>query len=102
MLRKKITGLPKINEISKMYVHSLFPYIHDLCNFKLFILCFKSLIKPFIDYIQDRRLNLNLGSSYLRSFKSSIQSHPLWVTLYGRKKADKQNKQLNSAIGYTV
>ena len=32
--------------------------------------------------IQVRRLNLNLRSSYLKSFKSSSLSHTLWVTLH--------------------
>ena len=32
--------------------------------------------------VHGRRSNLILGSSYLKSFKSSLQSHPLWVTLY--------------------
>ena len=32
--------------------------------------------------IQVRRLNLNLRSSYLKNFKSSLLSHTLWVTLY--------------------
>ena len=50
-------------------------------NYKLLSFFSKSLNKPLKDYIQDRRLNLNLGLSYLKSFKSSLQSLPLWVTL---------------------
>ena len=34
------------------------------------------------DYIQGRSLNLTLGSSYFHCFRSSLLSHPLWVTLY--------------------
>ena len=29
-------------------------------------------------------VNLSLGLLYLMSFKSSLQSHPIWVTLYVR------------------
>ena len=29
-----------------------------------------------------RRLNLTLESLYFRSFRTFLQSHPLWVTLY--------------------
>ena len=41
----------------------------------------KSFNKTFIDHTQGKRLNSKLKSSYLKSFKSSSQSHPLWVTL---------------------
>ena len=46
--------------------------------------CFyaKSLNKPFKYFIQCKILKLDLESSYFESFLSSLQSHPLWVTLY--------------------
>ena len=40
-----------------------------------------SLCKPIKDYIRGRRLNLTRGFSYYMSFRSSLQSHHLWVTL---------------------
>ena len=33
-------------------------------------------------YIYCRRFNSNLIASYFKSFRSSLQSHPLWVTRY--------------------
>ena len=32
-------------------------------------------------YILGEGLTLTLGSTYFKRFKSSLQSHPLWVTL---------------------
>ena len=32
--------------------------------------------------IKDRGLNLKLGTAYLKSFKSSLQSHSFWITLH--------------------
>ena len=34
------------------------------------------------DYTQGRGIFYISGSSYIKSFKSSLQSHPLWITLY--------------------
>ena len=52
------------------------------CNCKLISFFSKSYNKLSKDFIQSLRLNLTLGLSYLQSFRSSLQSHPLWVTLY--------------------
>ena len=43
--------------------------------------CLEWLNQTFQDFNRSRRLNLTLGSTYI-SFKLSLQSHPLWVTLY--------------------
>ena len=49
---------------------------------KLVPLFYKSVNKPLKDYILDRRLNLNLESWYFKSFRSSLQSQHLWVTMF--------------------
>ena len=48
------------------------------CNYKLLSFFVNSLNKSF----KGRRLNFNLEKSYLTSFKPSLKSHSLWVTLY--------------------
>ena len=45
-------------------------------NRKLVSFFAKSLNKLSKDFIQDRRLNLILESSYFKRFRSSLQSHP--------------------------
>ena len=40
--------------------------------------------------IQGRRVNLILESSYYMEFRSSLQSHPLWVTLYAESVLSRQ------------
>ena len=53
------------------------------CNCKLISFFVKSLShQNSKDDIQGRRLNLILQFSYYMSFGSSLQFHPLWVTLY--------------------
>ena len=52
------------------------------CNFELVIFFAKSYKYPLEDNIQGRSFNFTLRSSYLKSFRSSLQFHPLWVTLY--------------------
>ena len=42
----------------------------------------KSLNKPLNYFIRGSRLISTLESSFLKSFGSSLKSHPLWVTLY--------------------
>ena len=79
------TGLPTKNETSETTVRNLycqFPNMHDsLQQYKFLSSIVKSLIKPFKDHIQGRTLILNLESSYLKSFRSSLQSNPLLVTM---------------------
>ena len=64
---------------------------------KLLFFFVKSLKKPFKVYIQDSRFNINLGSSYLKSFKSSLQSHPLRVSLKLKFQASKLNSGTSSS-----
>ena len=52
------------------------------CNCKLVSFFAKSFNKLSKDYIQVRRLNINLGASYFKSFSSSLLSRPLRETLY--------------------
>ena len=52
------------------------------CNTKLLSFFAKIFNKPLTDFIDSIRLNLTLGWAYLKSFKLSLQFHPLWVTLY--------------------
>ena len=42
----------------------------------------KSLNKPLNYFIRGSRLISTLESSFLKSFGSSLKSHPLWVPLY--------------------
>ena len=58
-----------------------------VCFLIYMILCYiyLSLVNYIISYLKiyfktERRLNLTLGSSYLQSFRSSLQFHSLWVT----------------------
>ena len=44
----------------------------------------KSLNKPLNPYILGKLINLNLESSYFKMCLSSLQSHPMRVTLYAR------------------
>ena len=60
---------------------------NTVCFLIYMILCYiyLSLVNHIISYLKiyfktERRLNLTLGSSYLQSFRSSLQFHPLWVT----------------------
>ena len=63
-------------------IYTVYLIIHMIpCNHKLVFSFAKSLNKPFQDHIQGWRHILNLESSYFRGFKSSLQFHPLWVTL---------------------
>ena len=58
-------------------------YIHRFLYNKFLSLFARSLYKLFRDYIQGRKHNLNMGSSFvILSFKSSSQSDPIWVTLW--------------------
>ena len=52
------------------------------CKNKLVSFFILSLNKQLKDHNLNRRLNLTLGSSNFKSFRSSLQSHPVWVTLY--------------------
>ena len=53
-----------------------------LCDCKLESISCKSLNKPLRDYCQGTIINLTLKSSYFKSAKSSLQSQPLWLTMY--------------------
>ena len=64
---------------------SVLLYLWFPATIELFLFVW-SLNKPWKYYIQGRRLNLTWKSSNFMSFKSSLQSHPLWVTLYMRCK----------------
>ena len=71
------TGLPIKDETSETNVRKLyylFPYL--LISFS------NKKNNPLENYIYGRIHNLALGSSHFKSFRSSLQSHPLWVTLY--------------------
>ena len=52
------------------------------CNCKLVFFFAKSSFKSLDYYIQGRILNLSLESTNIKSVCSSLQSHPLWITLY--------------------
>ena len=80
--------------------------IYNVC-FKLFIIIFhctllsffvKSLNKPFKVFMQDSRFNINLGSLYLKSFKSSLQSYPLRVSLQFKFHASKFNSGIHLVV----
>ena len=51
------------------------------CNYKLLSFFTESINKPYKDHIHGRRLYFNLWTSYLKSFKSSLQPHHLRVNL---------------------
>ena len=82
---RRNTGLPTKDETSETIVRNLyclFPCEFTIaCNCKLVAFFAKSSNTPLNKYIQGRRLNLTLESSYLMSFRSSLQSHPLWDSL---------------------
>ena len=63
---------------STQFIQRLFPYIYN--SLQLITLFDKSLNKPFKAFLQDRRFNSTKKSSYFES--SSLQSNPVWVTLY--------------------
>ena len=50
------------------------------CNCKLISFFTKSLNKPLNYFIPGSRLNSTFKSSYLKSLRSSFNSHSLWVT----------------------
>ena len=81
------TGLPTKDETSQTTLVNLY-YLYFIfmspCNFKLFFFFAKSFNKPLKYYILGRRHNLNLESSYFKMCLSSLQSHPMRVTLYAR------------------
>ena len=79
MKLKYSTGLPTKDETSETIVRKLCCLVY-LCNFELVIFFAKSYKYPLEDNIQGR--SFTLRSSYLKSFRSSLQFHPLWVTLY--------------------
>ena len=66
------------SQLYRINASVLIPY-----NCKLLSSCIQVIINNiFKDNTEGKTLNLNLGSSYLKSFKSSLQSHALWVTLF--------------------
>ena len=82
-----ITGLPIKDETSETTLRNIFSLCFlifmILCNCKLVCFCTKSFNKPLDNYIyKGRILIINLRILTFQSFLSSLQSHPLWVTLY--------------------
>ena len=67
----------KIIQNISVSLDSCFP----ACTCKLVSFFYKPFNKPLEDYIKGRRLNLIVESIYLKSFTSSLQSHPLQLTL---------------------
>ena len=60
-------------------LYCLVSYIYTIpCNFKLFSFLSKSFSKPLKGSIRAE----DFFSSYFNDLKSSLQSNPLWVTLY--------------------
>ena len=59
-----------------------FSCIHGSMQLQLISFFAKLLNKLYKDHNQGKRLNLHLGLLNYMSFRSSLQSHPLWVTLY--------------------
>ena len=51
------------------------------CNYKCICFYAQSLERPYM-HIHGRILYLTLEMLYLKSCRSSLQSHPLWVTMY--------------------
>ena len=79
LLTKDETSQTTLVNVYYLYFVFIIP-----CN-KVAVLFFaKSFNKPLKYYILGSSLNLNLESSYFKSFRSSLQSHPMWVTLYTR------------------
>ena len=62
-----------------LFFFYLFLFPATLTNSLSFVV--KPLNKPFQDQIQEIKLNLYLRSPYLKSFKFSLRSYPLWLTL---------------------
>ena len=80
-----------LDKVGKIRLHSKNDYrictvwfliFMALCNCKIISFFVKWLNQPLNDFIQGRRLELTLESTYLKCFRSSLQSHPLWVILY--------------------
>ena len=75
----KAKGYPQ--RMIQMTVRNYY-YSIVLCDCKLESISCKSLNKPLRDYCQGTIINLTLKSSYFKSAKSSLQSQPLWLTMY--------------------
>ena len=52
------------------------------CSCKLVSFFFQSLNHPLKEYIQGRLFNSTLRIIFLKIFRSSLQSHPVWVILH--------------------
>ncbi len=64
------------------FIKNYISYSQDYCFFTM------SFIWPLKDNFQIKRPYLTFKSSYLRSFRSSLKSHPLRITLYIRQWVD--------------
>ena len=73
------TGLPTKDETSVTIVRDLYTvlFLYDTLQLLTYFFPSKSFDKPL--YTWDRILRL--GSPNFKNFRSSLQSHPLWVTL---------------------
>ena len=71
-------GPSTIDETSETILQNLYWLVSATVN--LFLSLPNHLINQ--DFIHDRRFLLSLGSSYLKDFMSSSQSHPLWVARF--------------------
>ena len=82
-LLMNVQGYPqriRLQTSERLYSVCILKFITP-CNFKLSCFFAKTSNKPSKDYLQSRRLISTMGLSYLNSFRSSLQSHPLWVSL---------------------
>ena len=68
------TGLPAKDETQETTVRKLNCLFRNINNYLQLFLFLKSKFKP-------TRLNLTLRSTYFKSFRPPLQSHPLWVNL---------------------
>ena len=74
------SGLPTQDETLETTVqnlHDQFSCNHDSLRLLTFYFFFCKII-----ILRRQKTKFNLGSTYMRSFRSSLLSHPLWVTLF--------------------
>lgn len=86
------TGLPtKDGFHRRLYSLTLSAYLNSWFSvtYKLLSFFALSLNRLYKSYINDIILNLTLKTSYLVSFRSSLQSHNLGATLYNNRKLSK-------------
>ena len=80
---KILQGYPQRMRLRKQLYGSYtdcFLIFNNPCNCKLVSFFLQTFKKQLKDYIQSR--NLTFGMSWIKSNRSSLQSHILWVNLY--------------------